>query len=394
MHGLRARLDYVLKHNDVINRLFRYSMSTVMRAWGLFIPIDERMIIFSGHGRKYNDSPRAIYEYMIAHPEYKDYKYVWALEDPENTEIPGRAIKIKADTPEYFKYTLKAKYWITCVNIERGLRYKKKKCKYLNTWHGVAFNCIGNAAGGRNDYDFSHIDLFCYESDYQKQIFKRDFKVREDALIPTGLPRNDQLYSVTQQEIIEFKKKLGLPLDKKIILYAPTWRDSLDKGSSYSLKPPMDIKKWEQELKNNYVLLLRTHAYTTDLLGVEFNDFCQNFSDYPYINDLFKIADILISDYSACIADFSILERPIICFAYDYDEYKAARGLYIDFAKEMPNGIFYDQDSVIKHLKGLNLEEEGHKTKIMIKDKFTYIGGNATEQCVKALFRKQLNKQI
>ena len=180
----------------------------------------------------------------------------------------------------------------------------------------------------------------------------------------------------------------GLPLDKKIILYAPTWRDSIDKGSSYSLKPPIDINKWEKELKNDYILLLRTHAYTTDLLGVEFNDFCRNFSDYPKINDLFKIADILISDYSACIADFSILERPIICFAYDYNEYKATRGLYIDFAKEMPNGVLYDQDSVINHLKDINLKEEGVKTKKMIKDKFTYLGGNATEQCVNALLNK------
>lgn len=388
MHGLRARLDYVLKHNAFISKAFRNTLSSIMKIWGLFVPMDRKMILFSAHGRKYNDSPRAIYEYMISRDEFKDYTFVWALEDPDSVDIPGPALKVKADTSQYFKTSLKAKYWITCVNIERSLRYKKKNCKYLNTWHGVAFNCIGNAAGGRNDYDFSHIDYFCYESDYQKTIFKRDFKVREEALIPTGLPRNDELYNVSEQEIESLKEKLGLPLHKKIILYAPTWRDSNDKGASYSIKPPIDINKWEKELKDEYVLLLRTHAYTTDLLGVDFNDFCRNFSTHLCINDLFKVADILISDYSACIADFSILERPIICFAYDYDEYRATRGLYIDFAKEMPNGIFYDQDSIIKHLKKINMAKEGQKTKRMIKDKFTYIGGNATEQCVNALFKK------
>ena len=154
MHGFRARLDYILKHNRIINSFFRSTLSAVMKTLGVFIPIDKKMILFSGHGRKYNDSPRAIYEYMIAHDEYKDYTYVWALEDPDNVDIPGPALKIKADTFEYFKTSLKAKYWITCVNIERSLKYKKKDCVYLNTWHGVAFNCIGNAAGGRNDYDF------------------------------------------------------------------------------------------------------------------------------------------------------------------------------------------------------------------------------------------------
>ena len=389
MHGFRARLDYLLKHNDFANWCFRKSLSAIMRIWGCFIPMDEKMIVFSGHSRKYNDSPRAIYEYMIARPDkYGGYKYVWALEDPEHVDVPGPAIKIKADTRKYFRYTLKAKYWITCVNIERSLHYKKKNCIYLNTWHGVAFNCIGNAAGGRQDYDFSHIDLFCYESEYQKAIFMRDFNVREDALIPTGLPRNDELYHVTNDEKIRIKKKLGLPLDKKVIMYAPTWRDSYDKGASYAIKPPMDLKKWERNLGGEYVLLFRTHAYTTKLLGVEFNDFCLDYTSYPVINDLFKVADILISDYSACIADFSILERPIICFAYDYEDYKSTRGLYIDFEKEMPNGIIATEDKVIEHIKTMNYEEECVKTRELIKNKFTYFGGSATQMCVDVMFNR------
>ena len=366
MHGFRARLDYLLKHNEFFNRCFRDSLSAVMRIWGNFVPMDEKMIIFSGHTRKYNDSPRTIYEYMISHPQYAGYKYVWALEDPDNVEVPGPAIKIKADTREYFRYTLKAKYWITCVNIERSLKYKKKKCVYLNTWHGVAFNCIGNAAGGRKDYDFSHIDFFCYESEYQKNIFKRDFK----------------------DEVIEIKKRLGLPLDKKVIMYAPTWRDSYDKGASYAIRPPMDLNKWKEKLQDKYVLLFRTHAYTTKLLGVEFDDFCLDYTSYPVINDLFKVADILISDYSACIADYSILERPVICFAYDYEDYKATRGLYIDFSKEMPNGIFETEDQVIDHILTMDYDSECVKTREMIKNKFTYLGGNATETCVKTVFCK------
>ena len=388
MSGFRARLDYALKHNYLINKVFRSTMSTFMRTWGYFIPMDDKMVIFSGHSRKYNDSPRAIYEYMISLPQFKDLKYVWALEDPENVEISGPAIKIKADTIEYFRYTLRAKYWITCVNIERSLHYKKKKCIYLNTWHGVAFNCIGNAAGGRKDYDFSNIDLFCYESEYQKRIFKRDFNVQEDALIPSGLPRNDGLYHVTDDEVVALKRKLSLPLDKKVIMYAPTWRDSYDKGASYAIKPPMDLEKWEKELNDEYVLMFRTHAYTTKLLGVEFNDFCRDFTSYPVINDLFKVADVLISDYSACIADYSILERPVICFAYDYEDYKSTRGLYIDFEKEMPNGILETEDKVINHIKSMDYKTECKKTRDMIKNKFTYLGGHATEMCVEKMFGK------
>ena len=389
MHCLRARLDFILKHNKIVNKIFNITASSILKCIGLFIPIDDKLVLISAHSRKYNDSPRALYEYMIAHPgKYGDFKIVWALEDPKNVIIPGNAIKIKADTPQYFLTALKAKYWITCVNIERSLHFKKKGCRYLNTWHGLSINHCGNAVPGRKDFDFSNIDYMCYESEYHKNILIRDFLCREDAMIPTGLPRNDTLYITTKEEIIALKEKLGLPLDKKVLLYTPTWRDSTDMGKTYSIKPPLTVSLWENELKDDYVMLLRTHAYTNKLLGIEFNDFVRDMSQYPNINDLFKVADILISDYSSCIADFSILERPIICFGYDYEEYCNIRGLYIDMEKDMPSGVKRTEDEVIQHIKTMNYTSECKLTKELIKDKLTNIGGKATEICLNKLFEK------
>ena len=387
MHGFRARLDYVLKHNYAVNRLFTWSVSTLMKIWGSFIPVDEKLVVFSAHSRKYNDSPRTLYENMIKDPKYKDYRFVWALEDPDHVQIPGPASKVKSDTLEYFKTTLKAKYWITCVNIERSLHYKKKSCRYLNTWHGTPYKYIGNDVGNRKDFDFSSVDFWCYASQYEKEIFMRAFNVREDALIPTGMPRNDDLYNVTNEEIICIKKRMGLPLDKKIILYAPTWRDSTDHGATYAIKPPINTKYWEEQLKDEYIVLFRTHGYTNKLLGVEFNDVIRDYSAYPSINDLLKVSDILISDYSATMTDYSILERPVLCFAYDYEQYKSERGLYIDFDKGMPSGVLKTEDEVLDHIKNLDYEKECRKTKEMIKDRISYYGGHATEKCLELLFK-------
>lgn len=389
MSGFRARLDYTLKHNYVINRIFIWVASTLMKVWGVFVPMDPKMIIFSGHTRKYNDSPRTIYEYLLSHTEkFGQYKCVWALEDPEHVDIPGNPIKIKADTPEYFKYTLKAKYWVTCVNIERSLHYKRRGCRYLNTWHGTPFKHIGNDAGVRKDFNFESIDYFCYASEYEKEIYKRAFRTREDAMIPTGLPRNDELYKITNEEVIALKKKLGLPLDKKIILYAPTWRESTDNGKTCSIAPPIDAKKWEHELKENFIVLFRMHAYTNKLLGLEFNETLRDYSSYPNVNELFKVADVLISDYSASMADYSILERPILTFTYDYEEYRAERGLYVDYEKDMPSGILRTEDDVLKYINVMNWVNECEKTRIMIKEKLIHIGGNATEICLNKLFEK------
>ena len=389
MSGFRARLDYALKHNKIVNRLFNVAASTMLKCIGFFTQMDDKLVLFSAHSRKYNDSPRALYEYMIAHPKkLGKYKIVWALEDPDNVIIPGNAIKIKTDTPQYFLTALRAKYWITCVNIERSLHFKKKGCRYLNTWHGCSINHCGNAVPGRKDFDFSNIDYMCYESEYHKEILIRDFLCREEAMIPTGLPRNDTLYKTTVDEVISLKKKMGLPLNKKILLYTPTWRDSTDMGKTYTIKPPLTVEYWEKELKDDYVMLLRIHTYTTNILGIEFNDFARNMSSYPDINDLFKVADVLISDYSSCITDYSILERPIICFGYDYEEYCKVRGLYIDMEKDMPSGVKRTEDEVIKHIKTMDYAAECKLTKELIKDRLTNIGGRATEICIQKIFEK------
>lgn len=389
--GMKARIEYILKHNEFVSKCIRGSASLVMRVWGRFVPIDDKMIIFSALSMRYNDSPKAIYEYLIAHPEYTGYKFVWALDDPEGTEIPGPAIKVKADTLQYFKFTLKAKYWVACVNIERSLKYKKKKCLYLNTWHGLSLNHCGNAVPGRKDFDYSNVNFMCYESDYHKEIIMRDFGALEESMIPTGLPRNDTLYKTTPGEVEAIKERLGLPKDKKIILYAPTWRDSTDNGQTYAIKPPITLSYWEEKLKDQFIVLLRTHHYTTRLLGVEFNDFIRDYTSYPVINDLFKVSDILVSDYSSCIADFSILERPIVCFAYDYDQYCKVRGLYLDFENAMPSGVKRTEEEVIEQILTMNVEEESNKTRDMIKNKLTYIGGHATETCVKYLLGNVLS---
>ena len=121
---MRQRLIYVLKHNVILQKLYRVNMSFVFRVLGLLLPTDDNLVIFvSFMGMGFNDSPKAIYDYMQAHPEYEHYRCVWAFEHPE--KFPNLET-VKIDTPAYFKTALKAKYWITNTNIERGLRFKKK----------------------------------------------------------------------------------------------------------------------------------------------------------------------------------------------------------------------------------------------------------------------------
>ncbi len=383
MNGLRAKIDYVLKHQRAVQWLYKKLGSAVFRLAGLFVKTDAHLVLLSGHGRKFNDSPRVLYEAMRRDARCRGLRYVWALEAGDGIKIEGADVVI-ADTPQYFLTALKAGYWITSVNIERGLRFKKKKTRYLNTWHGTPLKTIGNAASGRKDYDFSNIDLFCAAGAYEKDIYLRDFLVRDASILLSGLPRNDLLYHADDGMIAAARQRLSIPEGKRVILYAPTWRDSLDGGMAYALKPPLDMANWEKALEGKYVVLVRAHAYTNRLMGIEFGDFARDVTNHPDVNDLLLAADLLVSDYSAILFDYAILERPEICFGYDYEAYKAARGLYLDLEKAVPGGVLKTEAQVLDRILTLDEDAEREKTRAF-KRKFLEAGGNATRMCIDAL---------
>lgn len=385
MNGFKAKLDYLLKHNLLLNRLFRTTASLFFKSVGCFVSIDEKAVLFSGLNQQYNDSPRTIYESLIRDQRFKDYKFYWALSKIEGTEIPGRCIKIKADTWEYFLTALRCKYWIACVNVERSLRFKKEECIYLNTWHGTPFKTIGNTAIGRNDFDFSYINYMCVSGTYDKEIFTKAFNITPKQMLCTGLPRNDELYRITKIDVINMRRKLNIPEDKKVILYAPTWRDSNDGGKTYALNPPVNLKRWKQELGDDFIVLMRTHPYTNKLFGIEFDEFVRDCSSYPKINELMIVADYLISDYSSTIFDYSILERPIFCYGYDYDEYKRDRAFALDPQEALVNGVIKTEEELLIKIKTCNYQKECLNTR-KFKHKYFEYGSEATVACINSLF--------
>lgn len=388
--SMRQKIDYVLKHNKFAYNFYRTFFSLFFQFVGLFVRTDKIMILFTGQGKRYNDSPRAIYLYMVENGLDKEYHCVWSVDDPAKYDIPGSCDVIIADTWEYFITALKAKYWCCCVNIERGLHFKKKKTKFLHTWHGASINLCGNAVGFRKDFDFRNVDYMCISGEYEREFVKRDFLVRDESIIVTGLPRNDRLYHTSKDEKTALRKKFNIPVDKKVILYAPTWRDSNDGGKHYSVVPPISWGKWEETLCEQYVLLLRTHPYTTETMNVNYNEFLRDCTNYPDVNDLLLVADVLISDYSSTILDYCILDRPIVCFGYDYNEYNRIRGFYYDLKTTLPSGVKETEDEVLEYLTSIDYSRECAKTRAFHLSHME-VGGDATKQCTEKLLGKKID---
>ena len=380
---MRQRLIYILKHNAAIQKLYRVVMSFVFRVWGAFLPTDDKLVIFvSFMGMGFNDSPKTIYDYMQSHPEYKGYRCVWAFEHPE--KFPDLET-VKIDTPAYFKTALRAKFWITNTNIERGLKFKKRSQVYLNTWHGIALKHIGNDCPGRKDYNFDTVDHLVVSGSHDEKVWKSAFNADTSTYLRCGMPRNEELWHATENKREEIRSKLGLPSDKKIILYAPTWRDSTDGGKNYEIKPPIHFDIWKSELGSDYIVLFRAHHLTTKVLGVQFDDFVRDYSEYNNVNDLMIVSDLLITDYSAISFDYSVLCKPIFCYAYDYETYLAERGTYFDIDKKYPNKSCRTEDELLSRIKSLDYNAECANTK-RFRDEFIQYGVGATKACVKALF--------
>lgn len=380
MEKKRSRkIGKILKSNRFLLFLYRAVFGFIFRFIGLFVRVDNKKILFVSYGGdSFDDSPRVLFEQMSKDYFFNDYTFIWALNYDE--KIEGASV-IQIDTLKYFITALKAGVWITNVNIERGLSFKKKKTIYLNTWHGTPLKKAGNAVKGRNDYNFGNVDILCADGSYEKELFLKYFNAKEDNITLFGRPREDELYF----EDIDHKKttilsKLNIPSNKKIILYVPTWRNH---------RIDVSINKWLEFLGEDYYILVRSHHLDTN----SFNNLPKkgylNVSNYKNINDLYIVSDYLISDYSSAFFDFGLMKKPIFCLAPDYIDFYEKGYLFFDFSKSFPNGVFDNYLDMLKTLKDGDYGIESEKTFDFVS-KYVSRPVNATNKCI-ALIKEKTN---
>ena len=163
-----------------------------------------------------------------------------------------------------------------------------------------------------------------------------------------GYPRNDFLINHTQEDIRMIKEKLEIPEDKKVILYAPTWRDNQhEAGTGFTYDLNVDFDALRQELGDEYVILFRVHYLVASKFSFDdYEGFIYNVSNYDDINHLYLIADLLITDYSSVFFDYGILKKPMLFYMYDLEDYKdSIRGFYFGIDK-LPGKIITKEEEL------------------------------------------------
>ena len=331
-----------------------------------YLPANPKLIMFeSFQGKQYSCNPKAIYEYMLEkHPDYKMY---WGVDKNYTDAFAEHHLKIVR------RYSIKwlfilgfSKFWIVNSRMPTTIP-KPKRTNYIQTWHGtplkkLVFDMEEVHIPGTTKEEYKadfyqesrKWDCLLSPNRYSTEIFKRAFRF-EKKLLEYGYPRNDILHNQNTKESIELlKKKLNLPLDKKVILYAPTWRDNQFYGvGQYKFELPLDLSELQQKYGEEYVVILRIHYLITENYNLNsYEGFVYDFSQRVDISELYLVSDLLITDYSSVFFDYANLRRPMVFYMYDIEEYRDnLRGFYFDIEKEAPGPI-------VKNMQELNMALE------------------------------------
>lgn len=302
---------------------------------------DSKLVVFeSFQGRSYSCSPKAIYEYMQSCSDFLDYKYVWVFRDTDaHGEFPENTSLVKFDSAEAIQAYAQAGTWIVNSRL-RDFFAPRSDQKYIQCWHGTPFKkigcdvtCAGNATSTveeiHSEYtkDAEKIYKFISPSNFTTEKLISAFNLKqcgkEKSIIQQGYPRNDALFNFDEKIVEKTKNTLNIPNNKKVILYCPTYRDNQFNGNGYSLKLGIDFSALQSKLGKDAVILFRAHYFIADKFDFnKYKGFVIDVSDYDDINDLFIISDILITDYSSVFFDYANLNRPMIFYLYDFEEYK------------------------------------------------------------------------
>lgn len=373
-----------------------------------FVRVQDDLVIFiSFHGRGYSDNPRAIYEALINDSNHKDLKYIWFIENYKNKDIQIPQAKIvEYNSLSFFYYLSKAKYWVINCKMPEYIK-KKQNQVYLQTWHGTPLKRLGHDIQVPKDTTFYRSGItyeeMCksYDIDVAKynymispnkfctKVFQTSFGINKERLIETGYPRNDFITNASDDQIKEIKRKFNIPLDKKVILYAPTWRDNSYNVSGYTFELQADFYKWKEVLGNEYVVVFKPHYLIVNKYekNEDLKDFLFSIPANAEINELYVISDCLITDYSSVFYDYAVLNRPIYFYMYDLDEYKdELRGFYLDIYTELPGKIFECEDELLNHVHKQIYDYEFLKK---FNEQFNHAQtGNCAQKVIDIVFKK------
>jgi len=321
---------------ETVKKVIGYNIRVFLYYFFRLFPIQKNKIFIQNfNGKGYGDNPKYIVEEILRRGI--NFVLVWAARPELSKDLP-QSVKIvpyKSIRAIYEEST--AKMWID--NCRKQLYVRKRKAQYyIQTWHGTvnlkkvekdAERQLSAYYVKQAKYDSSLVNLFISDSKFTSQLYRSSFWYN-GKILECGSPRDDILINCNHNIKDKVKKYFNIADNTKIILYAPTFRDNFS-VDVYNINYELVLDSLSEQTKEPWVFLIRMHPNISEKSKfLTYNDKIFNASSYSDMQELLMTSDILITDYSDCMYECALMNKPVFLYIKDYEQYKAERDFYFD----------------------------------------------------------------
>ncbi|MEU7902645.1 bifunctional glycosyltransferase family 2 protein/CDP-glycerol:glycerophosphate glycerophosphotransferase [Actinoplanes sp. NPDC049118] len=323
-------------------------------------PLRDVVLYNSFTGRQYSDSPRAVHEELVARGAKLEHQ--WVTVDGQ-APLPHSAEPVALWSRRWYESLATSRYIVTNQHLPEWFERRPGQV-VVQTWHGTPLKRIGFDIADVQFTDRRYLEKLELEAPnwsflvspntFSTPILRRAFKY-DGELMEIGYPRNDLLFKDRDEIKERVRKAAGIPEGRKLVLYAPTWRDDEYSAGSYQISMKIDIVDAAEKLGDDHALLVRRHPNVIDEIPGNGDGFVYDMSTYPDMADLLAAADLLITDYSSVMFDFANTGRPMLFFTYDLAHYRdELRGFYFDFEQEAPGPLLSTSEEVVAAIRDID----------------------------------------
>jgi len=348
--------------------------------------VEANKILFSNFGVKgYGGNPKYIAEELIR--SGKDYKLVWMVDDKEKYhDFPCQIKVVNLYSKEFYHEIATSHIWIDNVRKPQYM-IKRKNQFYIQLWHGAfPFKKIEWDAEGDLSkrylscakYDSKIIDLFVSGNSYFSNLIKNAFKYEGD-ILECGNPCNDLFFQENNDLVRKVFEYLKCNEEKRIVLYAPTFRNTIDANGYKKIDAHMVCNVLKEKYGQEYIFVYRLHPNVKCNLELEKNEY--DATNYEDMQELLSVADILITDYSSIMIDFSLMHKPVFLYQDDRISYMQERDLYFD---DFPFPTAKNNNELVELLTRYDTSDENKINEFMSKYQF-FDCGNASQSIIKII---------
>ena len=349
-------------------------------------PVDGSKVLFQNQsGEGYGGNPKYIAEKMLELDENRKLNLVWAVSHYRE-RFPERIRQVIFGSEEYYRELATARVWVD--NSRKGLSVRKRAGQfYVQAWHGAA--PVKRVEGDVEDklpayyiegakHDSKMADVFLSGSEFYSKLYRTSFWY-DGVILKYGLPRHDVFWDMEmiREKVREFYR---IEREEALVLYAPTFR-SYENVECYDLDIERVVRALERRFHGRFRMMVSRHPVNYQKYAFEKDAEYLSVGDYDDFQELLAASDVLITDYSGCMYDFSYTGRPVFLYQKDYREYLEDRSFYIPMDR-LPYIKAHTMDELVRAIEEFDGERYAAELEVFMDSMGNYDRGRASEQVV------------